>query len=684
MVVPVRTAPVKYDTFKLSGGLDLITPTLSLPPGVARTSLNFEVSTTGGYSRIAGYERFDGRPSPDEAAYLFIDLSSVTGLAVGNTIQNLAGTVTGQVIAISGNTVVYTKAVGAFNAGVTVYVGATPIGTVSAFSLYFPEALTRAELLAKAADVYRADIGVVPGSGPIRGVAFLNNVVYAWRNNTGGTAMAIYKSTASGWTSVPLGFELAFDTGTSQIVEGNTVVGHTSGATGVVSRVVLQSGTWAGGDAAGRLILSSRTGTFVAAEHLYVGGTKRAHAGGAATAITLQPNGRVETVTANMGGSLGATRLYGADKVNRGFEFDGTVYVPIRTGMADDTPDHVVVQKNYLFFSFGPSVQNSSVGAPYVWSPLLGTNELVLPENVAAFQPMPGDATTAALAIYTKNNTHMLYGTSSSTWNLVPFDKGTGAAEYSVQTITDSYSLDDRGVTSLTTTRSYGNFDSATLTFAIRPFVQARRGLATASGVNREKSQYRVFYSDGYALYVTIVNGKLMGSMPVFFPNSVACWCEGETGAGAEVSYFGSTNGYVYKMDTGPDFDSASVQASFMLNFNPERSSRVLKRYRRASLEVTGTGYGTFDFGYALGYDTTDVDQAGTTTYQSPSEALFVWDAFAWDNFKWDARSLAPVEIQCDGTAENIAIGVSCNSRYIQPFTINSATLHYSFRRGIR
>ena len=61
--------PVKYNLIQLQGGLDLVTPTLSLPPGVARDSVNFEVAITGGYSRIPGYERYDGRPNPSDAIY---------------------------------------------------------------------------------------------------------------------------------------------------------------------------------------------------------------------------------------------------------------------------------------------------------------------------------------------------------------------------------------------------------------------------------------------------------------------------------------------------------------------------------------------------------------------------------------------------------------------------------------
>jgi hypothetical protein len=426
-MVPIRTSPVRYDTFQLAGGLDLITPTLSLPPGVARDAQNFEVSTTGGYSRISGYERFDGRKSPSTASFTIISLSSVAGVSVGSTIKNLANTINGVVAAVEGNNVIYTKAVGTFTVGTSVYIGASLIGTVTAVGVAPANSLAIATYTAAASDIYRADIGAVPGSGPIRGVAYLGNTVYAWRDNVGATAMAIYKSSATGWTSVALGWELPFTGGTgTAIVAGDTVVGASSGATGVVARVVLENGTtWNGGS--GRLILSSTTGTFAAAEHLNVS-TKRADCAGAATAITLQPGGRVETVIANMGGAGATNRLYGADGVNRGFEFDGTVYVPIKTGMAVDTPLHVSVHKNYLFFSFGSSVQYSGLGTPYVWSIVLGAGELVMPETVTCFQSMPGDETTGSLAIYGKNNTFVLYGTVSSQWNLVPYDRGTGAA----------------------------------------------------------------------------------------------------------------------------------------------------------------------------------------------------------------------------------------------------------------
>lgn len=54
----------------LEGGLDLVTPTLEASPGKCVTALNCYEAVKGGYATIAGYERFDGQPSPAESGSL--------------------------------------------------------------------------------------------------------------------------------------------------------------------------------------------------------------------------------------------------------------------------------------------------------------------------------------------------------------------------------------------------------------------------------------------------------------------------------------------------------------------------------------------------------------------------------------------------------------------------------------
>ena len=54
--------------------------------------------------------------------------------------------------------------------------------------------------------------------------------------------------------------EIKFDQGTVEPAEDDTLTGASSGATGVVDEVELVSGTWAGGDAAGFITMTSPTG----------------------------------------------------------------------------------------------------------------------------------------------------------------------------------------------------------------------------------------------------------------------------------------------------------------------------------------------------------------------------------------------------------------------------------------
>jgi hypothetical protein len=678
-----KAVPVKYDLIKLGGGLDQVTPTLSLPPGVVRRAANFECSITGGYTRIAGYERFDGRPNPSDANYNLLLCTFVATVSVGNTINGALSGATGVVIYVDLASIVITRETGTFLAGEMVLVSSTNVATITAVQGVSADGLTDATYRSLAADNYRADITSIPGSGSVLGVSYYNGVVYAWRNNAGGTAAVLFKSSSSGWTAVTLGKELSFNTGTALISDGNTVTGATSGATGVVARVVLQSGTFAAGTAAGRLILSSSTGTFASGENLTVSGGIKAKAGGTAVQITLAPSGRYETVVANFGGGTANYKIYGADGVNRAFEFDGTTFVPIVTGMTVDTPNHIVFHKQHLFLSFGASLQFSGLGYPYQWSPLVGAGELAMNAQITNLLTLPGDQSSGALGVYTRSDTSVLYGTSSANFSLSTFNSGTGALAYTAQNMDQAYVLDDRGVISLGTSLNFGNFLPASLTMNLRPFIQQNRDTAIGSLVNRDKGQYRIFFSNGNALYMTVLNGKLLGSMPVQFAHPVSCCVEGETPTGNTSQFFGSSNGFVYRLDAGTSFDGDNIPANINLVFNATGSSRLLKRYRKASVELTGDSYTEIQFGYDLGYRTSTIDQPQDETYENDLRSGF-WDSMLWDNFVWDGTDISPSEIEVNGTAENIAVRISSNSDLFPQFTVNSIIVHYTPRRGLR
>ena len=675
--------PVRYDLIRLGGGLDQVTPALSLPSGIARRAANFECSVNGGYTRISGYERFDGRPRPSDAIYTLLVVTLSGTVAVGDTLVGATSAASGYVIAVTDSTIAVTATVGTYLEGEDLNVSATAQGNLVQVAGISSDGLLDASYKNLAADYYRASITAIPGSGSILGVCYYNDVVFAFRNNSGGTAADLYKSTGTGWTQVTLPKEISFGTGTAEISDGDTVDGATSGASATVARVVLETGTWGAGTATGRLILTGVTGTFLSGENLEVGAAVKAVSTSTVTQISFQPNGRFETVIANFGGGTTNYKVYGCDGVNRAFEFDGTTLVPISSGMATDTPEHISFHKQHLFLSFGASLQFSALGDPYQWTPLLGAGELAMNAPITNLLTLPGDQTSGALAVYTRRDTNVLYGTSSADFSLATLNSGTGGLAYTAQNMDVAYVLDDRGVISLGTALSFGNFLPASLTMNINPFVASKRALACASSVQREKGQYRVYFNDGTALYVTIVNGKVLGSMPMQFVSPVLCFAEGDSSTGQARQFFGSTEGFVYEMDVGSSFDGSPIAANLNLIYNAVNSPRVLKRFRRASVEMTGDSYAEIQFAYELAYSSAYMEQPSESVYTTDLRSSF-WDDTTWDNFVFDAQEVSPTEVEVVGTGENIGIRISSESDLFRPFTVNSVILHYTPRRGIR
>jgi hypothetical protein len=683
--------PMTADSIKVlpcEGGCDFVTPLLLQKPGRLLVCQNLEIGVNNGYDSIMGYERYDGRTSPSDATYTYIPATITGTVAVGNTVTGASSGATGYVIAVESAAIIVTQVVGTFTSGENLTVAAVVQASIS--STPFESGASTPALNATytnlAADVYRALIAAVPGSGPIRGVCRYNDVLYAWRNNVGGTEMAIYKSTTSGWSAVSLGRELSFTSGgTTEITEGQTITGATSGATAVVARVVLLSGTWAGGDAAGRFILSSQTGTFQA-ENLNVGASLNlATIAGNSAAITLAPSGRVKTFTFNFGGQGGTRRVYGCDGVNRGFEFDGTVYVPITTTMSPDTPTNVIVHKFHLFFSFGSSAQHSATGEPFIWSPVLGAGEIAVGDTITGFSIEMGSEAGAALGILSRNTIHILYGNDDADWNLIRYRDEIGAYENSIQNVGFTICVDDSGVVSFRSTNAFGNFLGSTLSQLVNPWIQTRKTTITDSCVVRGKNQYRVFFEDKTALYVTFGGNKVLGMMTEVLLHTIECMHSVEASNGGEEIFFGSDDGYCYQMEKGTSFDGDNIDSFGMMQYYNCGAPRTNKRFKSATVEATGTGYAEFQLGYELGYSSMNIAQPDalegsfTGNYQNSR-----WDSFTWDQFYWDSELVSPQTMKLSGTAENIAFLISKSSDSQQPIQLNGIVVRYQQGRIIR
>lgn len=682
-------APLRTGYIEFSGGLDTETPAIATRPGSVEDSCNVYQGARGGYVVTKGCERFDGRTAPHTATYYLLTMAcSGAAVSVGDTLTT--ATASGVIIAINGENVYLTKVSGTFADADNLLVGGVSAGTATSDMIAGRGATDQltAYYGALAADVYRTDIAAPTGSGATLGGFEFNGTVYVFRNAVDGLSANLWKSSASGWTQVSLGREVAFTSGgPTEPVEGQTVTGATSTATGVIGRVIVTSGTWAGGDAAGRLILKSQTGAFQS-ENINIGASLDVlTVAGDSAAIALSPGGSYRFIVTNFTADPATRRVYGVDGVNKGFEFDGTVFVQINTGMSTDAPDDLCEFVGHLCFAFNGSFQNSSLGNPYTWTPVLGASEIGLADPITGFKVMPGSDGSPVLAIFSKNSIHLLYGSSRDDWKLIPFKYEAGALARSVQQIGQTFLMDTRGITSLQASDMFGNFEFSTVSDRIKSWLESRKGGLADSCISRPNNQYRLFFTNGEALYCTVEvknnTAYISSMMPMFFPFQFRWVWSCEDSTGAELIYFGDSSGMVYQMDVGKSFDGAALKWWTTFHHVHFKMPNTFKKWRRCTFEVKCDGYAEYESSYILGYGSTDIAQPEEMRLAVASGEELIDESF-YDEGYYDGLPLTSESYPMYGNAQNVALTFGGETTYSDQLTFNGALIQYSIAREMR
>jgi hypothetical protein len=682
--------------FPLVGGLDLVNPAIRTPSGHAIASLNY-VPVERGYGRERGFERYDGQPRPSQASYYVLNFDAGTvAIAEGDIVTGATSGATGKAL-IAG--VVSSGSYGGSDAaGHLVLTNVT--GTFQDNENLQVSSVTRAMAngtaswrgadndtedttwLRDAIETARALIAAPTGSGPTRGGLILDGVLYVFRDNAGGTAGQIFKATSSGWALQTLGRSLDFTSGgATEIQEGDTITGATSGATATVDRVVLLSGTWAAGTAVGRLIVSSQSGTFVA-ENLDVGASLNlATIAGNSAQITLPAGGNYEAVIENFFGAANLTRAYFVNGVGTAQEWDGQTLVPIITGMTMDTPNRIEAFSNHLFLTFpGGSLQNSSIGAPYIWNPVTGADEIGLGTDCTGLL----DVLESAMVVFGRTRISVLYGDDTNNFVLKRFSSESGAEPGSVQLIGTPLYVDNRGIRSLSTTERYGNFTMGSISRLVEPWIRKKRQAGVtvkASLRSRVSSHYRLFFSDGSGLCVYF--GRRQPEIMPFDLGVVVEWAiSGEDATGNEVLFFGDSSGMVYQLDVGTSFDGQPVNAFCRLAFNHLGSVGIQKRLHRAMLEVDCAGPTTLKLTAELSYADQDNPTPALVSLDVSGGGGF-WNESNYGEFYWSAAAEGTAEAFIDGLGDNVGLAIIHSSTYEEPHVLHGATIFASLgRRG--
>lgn len=680
-------------TYAFGGGLDTNSTALAVGPGAVIASLNYEPLAEG-YGRMEGIERFDGRPAPSDARYWVLPFSGGTNdFAVGEIVTGGTSAATGVVLALDGVTGTWTgsasgnlvlcdvtgsfekdEALAGASGGAAVAAdaaeedGAADIDTAMAWT-----ALAQAHS--------RSLIAKVPGQGPVRGVAVHAGSVYAWRDKAGGAQAACYKATAAGWVAHPVLTRLVFTTGTTEILEGQTITGATSGATATAYSVIQPNGSWTSGDAAGFIDMTGLTGTFAVGEAIQVGGVGVAVSDGQGVS-DYPPGGRYRTISHNFYGQRDQRRLYGTYGTGPAFELcpEGTVF--LNTGTLVDQPYRVFEISNHLGLVFpGGSIQFSGTGEPRSFQVLLGAGEIGLGTEVTDVV----QANDTAVAVFGEAKIGILQGRDASDFVLDTLTEEAGAIPDTAQRIARTVYLDARGLRDLTATQAFGNFKVGALSILFENYLRTKQKAGAqviGSFVCKTKSQYRMMWNDGTGLSV-FMGGKTPSAM-AFSLGEVRPYCfgQGELSDG-EALFFGGEDGYVYRLDKGSTIDGEDLAYFCMTPFNHFGATMREKRVHKLVLEMDAPPKATIGVLAQFDYGDGDKPDSLLSSFDVHGGGA-AWDTALWDTFYWSAPMEGFAETPIDGIGRNASFIIAGTALPAEPPHILQAYHVYISPRKLR
>ena len=272
----------------------------------------------------------------------------------------------------------------------------------------------------------------------------------------------------------------------------------------------------------------------------------------------------------------------------------------------------------------------------------------------------------------------ILRGTSTADWQIEEHTDAIGAISGTAQNMPMTLFADERGITALSAAQEYGDFSSSMISHDFDALYRKTIRNFIASSVSKEKSQYRLFASDGTAIYLTFDRNQPVGAMLIDLGIGVGCACSGEDAEGNERSFFGGDDGYVYELDSGISFDGNEIEHWLRLPFNHLGSPRQKKRFRRLALDINSQSnarlYMRPEFAYGSEYK---ADHRIADIQINEGVKLFEGDE---DTFTYDYDPISDGDVFIAGTGVNVGLTIYGKSSVETPHTLYSIIYNYSPR----
>jgi len=292
------------------------------------------------------------------------------------------------------------------------------------------------------------------------------------------------------------------------------------------------------------------------------------------------------------------------------------------------------------------------------------------------------------LIVFAENSIHKLVNINdSANIRIDPITENVGCLSgYSIQEIGgDLIFLAPDGLRTVAGTARIGDVELGTVSKEIQPLItdltESINSYTISSIVLREKSQYRLFYTD-----TTIQNSSQRGIIGTLRPNGFQ-WSETrgievtEIGSGfdqngVEQYYHGDTDGYVHVHDSGNDFDGSTILARYATPDYDYGDLGTLKTLHYLKVSASAEGVVEPSVQVRFDYGSTDIPQPPDLfdlgIINPPS--LFGDAIFNTNVFGGAESPLVRVALQGSGHSNNFTI-ISEDTK--APYTINGLYINF-------
>ena len=291
------------------------------------------------------------------------------------------------------------------------------------------------------------------------------------------------------------------------------------------------------------------------------------------------------------------------------------------------------------------------------------------------------------LFIFCENSIHKLINiNNSSTVAVVPVAESVGCLSgYSIQEIGgDLIFLAPDGLRTVAGTSRIGDVELGTVSKSIQPIItelaQNVNNYTISSVVLREKSQYRLFYTD-----TDLTNATQKGIIGTLRPNGFE-WSEmlgmevtaigsGFDTNGIEKYYHGDTNGYVYLHNSGDNFDGAAIDARYQTPDYDYGDFGTLKTLHYVKLSIGPENEVQPSVRVRFDYDSNETPQPEDYLLDSvPAPAIFGTALLGTAKFGASEQPLVRLAFQGSGYSNSFRILTNDTNA---PYTINGLYIDY-------